>query len=387
MSEITATYFFKGKVADPKPFAEKLAVGLTVGSWTELTELDQQHLAAYKGRVVQAEQQPDGLYIKIAYPDKNVTPDFSSILTTVFGKLSLDGAVKLIDIDLGDYTRHFPGPAFGIEGIRRQLDVEARPLVMSIFKGIIGRNLEFFKEQLRAQALGGVDVIKDDEILYDVPELPFEERISAAAAVLKEVEDATGHKVLYAVNLSGPVFQLKDKAMRAKELGATAILFNVHACGLDVLKGIRELNIGLPILAHPAFAGALAGSDSYGISYPLLISKLARLAGADLILFPAPYGSVPLDEQEAEKIVQAARSEAAVPRAFPVPSAGIHPGLVSRLIDDFGHDIVINAGGGVHGHPDGAAAGGRAFFEAIDLYEGKAAGTAYEKAVKQWGTS
>ncbi|WJP97682.1 2,3-diketo-5-methylthiopentyl-1-phosphate enolase [Macrococcus bovicus] len=386
MSEITATYFFTGKVAAAEPFAEKLAVGLTVGSWTELTTLDQEHLAAYKGRVVHAEQQSDGLAIKIAYPVKNVTPDFSSILTTVFGKLSLDGAVKLIDIDFGDYVSHFPGPAFGIEEIRRHLGVESRPLVMSIFKGIIGRDVEFFKAQLRAQALGGVDIIKDDEILYDVPELPFEERISAAAAVLKEVEDETGHKVLYAVNLSGPVFELKDKAVRAKELGATAILFNVHAYGLDVLKGIRELDTGLPILAHPAFAGAIAGSDSHGISYPLLISKLARLAGADLILFPAPYGSVPLDQQEAEQIVHAARSAAPVPRAFPVPSAGIHPGLVSRLIDDFGSDIVINAGGGVHGHPDGAAAGGRAFLEAIELYEGKAAGPAYEKAVIQWGS-
>jgi len=32
---------------------------------------------------------------------------------------------------------------------------------------------------------------------------------------------------------------------------------------------------------------------------------------------------------------------------------------------DFGHDVVVNAGGGIHGHPMGTAAGGRAFHQAI----------------------
>ena len=39
---------------------------------------------------------------------------------------------------------------------------------------------------------------------------------------------------------------------------------------------------------------------------------------------------------------------------FPVPSAGIHPGMVPNLVADFSMDHVINAGGGIHGHPDGA---------------------------------
>ncbi|WP_313351959.1 RuBisCO large subunit C-terminal-like domain-containing protein, partial [Exiguobacterium sp.] len=51
---------------------------------------------------------------------------------------------------------------------------------------------------------------------------------------------------------------------------------------------------------------------------------------------------------------------------FPVPSAGIHPGLVAQLVRDFGIDSVINAGGGVHGHPQGAAAGVIAFRQALE---------------------
>lgn len=51
---------------------------------------------------------------------------------------------------------------------------------------------------------------------------------------------------------------------------------------------------------------------------------------------------------------------------FAVPSAGIHPGMVPLLMKDFGIDHIINAGGGIHGHPNGAAGGGRAFRAIID---------------------
>ncbi|MNN67722.1 2,3-diketo-5-methylthiopentyl-1-phosphate enolase [compost metagenome] len=92
-----------------------------------------------------------------------------------------------------------------------------------------------------------------------------------------------------------------------------------------------------------------------------------RIAGADLVLFPSPYGSVVMPREENLAI----RSELLTPElphlnSFPVPSAGIHPGLVPRILDDFGTDVVVNAGGGIHGHPGGASSGGRAFLQAID---------------------
>ena len=55
-----------------------------------------------------------------------------------------------------------------------------------------------------------------------------------------------------------------------------------------------------------------------------------------------------------------------VKRSMPVPSAGIHPGLVPRIVRDFGMDVVVNAGGGIHGHPMGTEAGGKAFVQAIE---------------------
>jgi hypothetical protein len=41
-------------------------------------------------------------------------------------------------------------------------------------------------------------------------------------------------------------------------------------------------------------------------------------------------------------------------------SGGLHPGLVPELVDRCGTDIGVQAGGGVHGHPDGTHAGAKA---------------------------
>jgi 2,3-diketo-5-methylthiopentyl-1-phosphate enolase len=56
--------------------------------------------------------------------------------------------------------------------------------------------------------------------------------------------------------------------------------------------------------------------------------------------------------------------------------------MVPHMLDDFGLDVVINAGGSIHGHPGGAAAGGRAFRAAITA---TVAGTPLEKAAAESG--
>ncbi|MCM3663192.1 2,3-diketo-5-methylthiopentyl-1-phosphate enolase [Mesobacillus subterraneus] len=402
MSEITATYIVHDAKHNPEKKAEGIALGLTVGSWTDLPELDQRQLKKHKGRVVSVEG--TGLdsnaetvaTIKIAYPALNFSADLPAILTTVFGKLSLDGKVKLVDLQFSDeLKKDFPGPRFGIEGIRNKLGVHNRPLLMSIFKGVIGRDMEFLLKQLKEQSLGGVDLIKDDEILFENKLTPFEKRIALGNQILDEVYETTGHRTLYAANLTGRTTQLRDKARKAAELGADALLFNVFAYGLDVLQELREDDeISIPIMAHPAVSGALTSADDYGFSHSLLLGKLVRYAGADFSLFPSPYGSVALEKQQALSIAEALTAEDLFQKSFPVPSAGIHPGMVPLLVKDFGVDSIINAGGGVHGHPGGAQGGGKAFRQAIDtvlqgksLEEGALEHEELKTAINLWGSA
>ncbi|KIL45869.1 2,3-diketo-5-methylthiopentyl-1-phosphate enolase [Jeotgalibacillus soli] len=408
MSNVIATYQVFGDQESFEKKAEGIALGLTVGSWTDLPALDQEQLKKYRGTVVSIQdlgfhelasfaknKKTASAHVKISYPSRNFSADIPAILTTVFGKLSLDGMVRLIDLEFeGEIARAFPGPRYGIEGIRDLVGVYHRPLVMSIFKGVLGRDMEFLSKQLKDQALGGMDLVKDDEILFDNVLTPFIERIKKGKHVLNQVYEETGHRTLYAVNLSGRTSLLKDQAKRAKEAGADAFLFNVFTYGLDVLQELREdSEIALPIMTHPSFSGAISGSSLFGVHYQLILGKLVRLTGADLSLFPSPYGSVALPKEDALLIAEALTGESPFKTSFPVPSAGIHPGLVPQLIHDFGKDQVINAGGGVHGHPDGAVAGGKSFRQAVDsIIEGKSLEDVLDEkkelktAIATWGS-
>ncbi|HEY0826643.1 MAG TPA: RuBisCO large subunit C-terminal-like domain-containing protein, partial [Bacilli bacterium] len=315
------------------------------------------------------------------------------------------------------FLQSFGGPKFGIKGVRQLLNVPQRPLLMSIFKSVIGHDLPALRDQFLLQALGGVDLIKDDEILFENPLSPIEKRVEACMSAASAAEQETGQKLLYAVNLTGPTSKLASQAKKAINAGANSLLFNVLAYGFDVLHELsQDKDITIPIVAHPALAGAVYPSPFYGISASLLLGKLMRIAGADLVLFPSPYGSVvmPFDDNMAIKDALLTeqmdndyiyrptghnsnhtgdqQQEIRLAPSFPVPSAGIHPGLVPLILRDFGRDTVVNAGGGVHGHPMGASAGGRAFRQAIDavlaeipLREYALGHPELETAINLWG--
>ncbi|MEJ8546853.1 2,3-diketo-5-methylthiopentyl-1-phosphate enolase [Brevibacillus borstelensis] len=401
MSEqrILVTYLTQAKDLQKK--AEAIAVGMTVGSWTDLPAAKQEDLKPYLGEAVSTQTletlengESSGL-IAINYPIRNFTADIPSLLTGVFGKLSMDGKIKLIDIQFPEaFLSAFPGPKYGIAGLRERLGAHDRPLLMSIFKSCLGLPFDDLKTQFRAQALGGVDLVKDDEIFFADDRAPFLERIRAFKQIARETEAETGKPVLYAANLTGPVTDLAERAKRAVEAGADCLLFNVLAFGYDALHRLAaDSDIRVPIMAHPALAGACYPSPDYGIATPLLLGKLMRLAGADLVLFPSPYGNVALDKEAALQLAKhLTEPKSSLRESFPVPSAGIHPGLVPQLYADFGLDQVVNAGGGIHGHPGGATAGARAFVAAIQavvagqtLEEASLASPELSQALQKWG--
>lgn len=77
---------------------------------------------------------------------------------------------------------------------------------------------------------------------------------------------------------------------------------------------------------------------------------------------------------------------------FPVSSGGLHPIIVEDVLDRLGTNIMLQIGGGVHGHPKGSYAGAKAMREAVEAYmDGvsvdKAAKTSKElrEALKYWG--
>ena len=77
---------------------------------------------------------------------------------------------------------------------------------------------------------------------------------------------------------------------------------------------------------------------------------------------------------------------------FAVCSGGLYPGAVPPLVNAMGTDIIIQAGGGVHGHPDGTFYGARAMRQAVDaamknipLKEYAKHYVELNKALSKWG--
>jgi 2,3-diketo-5-methylthiopentyl-1-phosphate enolase len=369
--------------------AKTIAVGQTAGTWNSNFAHRETQLQKHLGQVIKVTQDEAGYGIAtISFPEINVENDIPSLLTMIFGKYSLAGAAKIVDLRLPESYGRLP--KLGIKGIRAKLSVSDRPLIMAIFKPALGLSAEDHAEILKQVAFAGLDIIKDDEILGDLPTAPTLERLTACRRVLTEVQEKTGKTVLYAINLTGKADRLLEKARLLVQSGANALLFNVLTYGFSILEALADdPTINVPIFVHPAFAGALCAGTDTGLNYSVVLGTLMAHSGADAVLYPAHYGSLPFDPQEESKIRDILRSRG----CFPVPSAGIHPGVVPKALTDYGNDVILNAGTGIMDHPDGAAAGVEAFFEALARVKNNQSfelnsipSGALRQAIAKWGT-
>lgn len=367
--------------------AQVIAIGQTVGSWDDRFAHREDSFQRYLAKVIRVVSQESGHSIAtIEFPVANTEGDISSLLTMIFGKFSMAGAAKVIAIRLPeDYGQR---PKVGLSGIRDRLQVYDRPLVMAIFKPALGLTAADHGEILRDVAGAGLDIIKDDEILGNLDIAPTIDRLKACRKVILETQETTGKELLYAVNVTGRAHEVLDNARRLVANGANALLFNTLTYGWSVLESLaQDPEVNVPIFMHPALAGALCGAPDHGFSYATILGTLAAHAGADAVLYPAHYGSLPFEKSEEMTIRDELRSR----NVFPVPSAGIHPGVVPRAIADYGQNVILNAGTGIMDHPSGPASGVKAFFEALTrLQEGRSfiidevPDSALKIALKKW---
>ncbi len=370
--------------------AKIIALGQTVGTWDASFSHREASFLAHSAEVVAVQTSDlDGSALAtVRFPVANVEGDIASLLTMIFGKYSMAGPAKVTAIRLPEGYGQYP--KFGITGVRSLLQTLTRPLVMAIYKPALGLSAADHAQILSQVAGAGLDIIKDDEILGNLASAPTLERLKACRPVIEDAQQRNGRSLLYAVNLTGKANQLLAQAKQLVAAGANALLFNVLSYGFSVLEALAaDPEISVPIFAHPALAGAWCGAPDHGFSYSALLGTLFSYAGADAVLYPSHYGSLPFEAAEEFLIRDALRSR----NVFPVPSAGVHPGVVPRAIADYGQDVILNAGTGIMDHPDGPGAGVRAFFEALEQVQG---GRSFElaqmaegplrRALEKWGT-
>ncbi|HDZ12234.1 MAG TPA: ribulose 1,5-bisphosphate carboxylase, partial [Bacteroidetes bacterium] len=112
----------------------------------------------------------------------------------------------------------------------------------------------------------------------------------------------------------------------------------------------------------------------------------------DIVVLPAPYGKAPVIVDKFQNVVKNMTFPLYhLKPTFPMPSGGITPTVIPKLIEDLGTEVMIGSGGGIHAHPDGPIAGARAFRQAIDavlqgipLTEAAKAHPELAKALEEW---
>jgi 2,3-diketo-5-methylthiopentyl-1-phosphate enolase len=310
--------------------------------------------------------------IQIAFPAVNIENQLPMLMTSCVGNISLAKRLKLLDLRMPKAILDgFKGPKFGIEGVYELLGVElgSRPLLNNMIKPCTGYTAEAGAELFYQAALGGADVIKDDELIGDMKFNRVVDRVKLYMEKEKQVFDETGERTLYAVNVTDRLPKMLENAKRAVDAGVNCLMANYVSVGPEAMRALAEdPDINVPILAHQDVAGAYFMSPYNGVSSPLMMGKIPRLAGADIIAFPFALGGKATYLHERYSAVTRALTYpfGNLKPTMPMPGGGLTPANVPEAVQEHGMNFVIGAGGGIHGHPQGPVAGARAFRQAID---------------------
>lgn len=317
--------------------------------------------------------------VKIAFPVINTdwqTDGISHLLCQIMGghvDIDLVKSCRVIKLELPQkVTSQFKGPKFGMSGMREFTGQYNKPLFGAIIKPKIGISPETLLDMVKELVDGGVDFIKEDEIMSNPNFCPLEKRVE----LISNYMATQSKKVVFCHTINCDPHVLVDRVTKVHSLGGNGVHINVWS-GYGAYNSIRQLD--LPIYIHYQSSGAKVVTDAqhrFSISWTVMC-QLATLMGVDTIQTGMVGGYSNHDEAETLECIRILREGNTVPAL----SCGLHPGLVDKITNLVGNDYLGNAGGAVHGHPEGTLSGAKAMRQAID----KTYGTEYDQAIAKWG--
>lgn len=351
--------------------ANAIAAESSIGTWTEVAAMDEAFREKFRAKVTKIE----GAVIEVAYPailfeNGNMPQIFSSVAGNIFGMKDVKNLrLESIRFPPG-IVGSFPGPRYGIDGIREKFGVKDRPLVGTIVKPKIGLDPEAQSEVLYEAMRNGCDVVKDDENLTSQDFCPFDERLKKCLDKAKKAEDETGEKKGYIPNITAPVETMLRRAELVEKLGGMFAMVDIVTVGWAGLQTVRNASLDLILHGHRAMHAAFTRSKLHGISMEVM-ARASRLAGIDQLHIGTAVGKMEGSKESVLKCAAALRERSEgsgalrqewgdAKAAMPIASGGLHPGHIRALVEIFGRDCIFQFGGGIHGHPGGTAAGARA---------------------------
>lgn len=311
------------------------------------------------GKVVDLKQLRETLYeAHIAWPLDNVD-DISQFLNVLYGNISLQTGIRIIDAQWSKLAgRLFKGPRYGIGHLRKRFRAGDRPLSATALKPM-GLSAGELAARCYEFASGGIDIIKDDHGLTNQSYAPFEERVKACVEAVHRAGDSSDRRSRsrYFPNITAFAEESIKRYEKAASLRADGVLLCPHITGLETMHRLVQMDIDLPIIAHPAFSGALTTTPERGLSPDFLYGQLWRALGADFVIYPNTGGRFSYTRGQCEAINRSARTDR-LPfhSSFPMPAGGIQLDEISHWKTAYGDDTVFLLGGSLYEYPGGLQA-------------------------------
>ncbi len=343
-----------GPGQDPRSMAEDLAleqtVELPVGCVPDAIA------GAVVGRVEEVVDVGGGrARAVVSYDPALVGNVAGQLLNLLFGNVSLKVGVRVAGIEWPEaLLAEFPGPRFGIEGLRELAGVAGRPLLCVAVKPV-GLAAAELAERCRRFAIAGVDLVKDDHSLAGQEWAPFAERVARCHEAVEEANRESAGHTLYLPHLFGGPNGLARRARRLRALGIRGALVSPMLLGWDAVRWLAETS-GVAILGHPSLTGSLFAPD-HGIAPEALLGQVFRVLGCDGVIYPNAGGRFPFPLAACEAINRELRKPLGTLRpAFPVPGGGIDAARIPEWVGRYGPDTIFLVGSNLYSRPDPYAA-------------------------------
>jgi len=351
----------------------------SVGTWTDVGTMNPRIGKLLAPKVYFLDEK--NKRCRIAYPIElfelgNLPEILSSVGGNIYGMNSVE-ELRWEDIKIPEkMLKSFKGPQFGIEGVRKYLGVHNRPLVGTIVKPKVGLTSEEHAKVAYDAWKGGCDIVKDDENLTSQDFNKFEKRFLLTMKACKQAEKETGEKKVYFINCTAECDEMIKRIKFVEKNGGNYIMLDILTLGWSALQTARK-HTKLPIHAHRAGHAMYDRNPEHGMTMEV-IAQFARMIGVDSLHIGTAYGKMSgskdevlhIEDEIENKFTEQTKKNLSqkwfnVKPVFGVASGGVYPAIVPKIIEFMGNDVVLQAGGGIHGHPFGTEAGARAMRQAV----------------------
>ena len=394
-----AKYFLKSN--DMLKAAKGIAIGQSIGNPNvrldrETSELLDNHLSIILDHPENLKNKKEAT-VKIAFPVKNFDLEQDGVTQLICavmgGQMDIEEILscRLLDLEMPDlFVKNFKGPKIGMNEIKKRTNCINRPLLGGIVKPKTGLDVDTLKEVCKNMVRGGVDFIKEDEILGNPSCCPFEERVKIVNDVVQNEATKLNKEVFYAPCVNSDLPYLLNRIEFLVEQKIKAYHLNIWS-GVNMYKYLRSFDFNIAMFYQKSGDRVLTDkNNSYSIAWGVLL-KLARISGADFIHAGMWGGYLSDTKQDLSEwmSILTSTNKLGFNKTVPSLSCGSHPGLVDTTIKNFGNDVMMSLGGSLHGHPDGTISGAKAMRQAFEINNDKNLKVSdfneYNRAIEKWG--